>query len=186
MTLLHITGKVLPVNLHRAAAPNEIGPKDTRPIYNPTMTTMLASNGMVSSANIEAFVASQRFSTTNTKKRALADDDSVASPAPAAEEEKRYVDHSLDPLVQRGLYLFPLLDRQFKALWCRDAGTISDRQILDHVGVGEKLTFPQLVHRMLTEVGRNNDWDQVVSWTSNGRAFMIHDRETFVRKIIPE
>ena len=147
-----------------------------------TMNTVLQNKEMVSSANIDSFIASQRSSCSG--KTMFEDAKNSATSSVGSLDDNHYVDHSQDPLEKRGMHLFPLLDSHFRALWNRDTGAVSDRQILDHVGVGEKLTFPQLVYRMLSEVGKN-DWEHIVSWTRNGRAFIINDRETFVRDIIP-
>ena len=151
------------------------------------MNTLLECREILSSANIDFFVVSQLASQRSSRscKGRLEDAQNFGGLSNWNLDGKHYVDHSQDPLEKRGMYLFPLLDSHFRALWFRDTATVSDRQILKHVGGGEKLTFPQLVYRMLSEVDQNG-WKHIISWTRNGRAFIINDRKSFARDIIPE
>lgn len=50
--------------------------------------------------------------------------------------------------------------------------------------VGVKEAFPFKLHNMLKEADLEG-FDRVVSWQSHGRSFRVHDRETFIREIMP-
>jgi hypothetical protein len=44
--------------------------------------------------------------------------------------------------------------------------------------------FPQKLHQLLEETEKNGQW-QVISWLPDGKSFKVHDKEEFIRKIMP-
>jgi HSF-type DNA-binding len=50
--------------------------------------------------------------------------------------------------------------------------------------VSVKEAFPFKLHKMLQEA-TVEEFEEVVSWQPHGRAFRVHDRETFIRDIMP-
>lgn len=49
---------------------------------------------------------------------------------------------------------------------------------------GEKGLFPNLLHDLLDEAEKNEESD-IVSWRSGGRCFKVHDKERFMKLILP-
>ena len=47
------------------------------------------------------------------------------------------------------------------------------------------MTFPQVVHKMLTAVEEQNQ-EHIVSWQIHGRSFKIYDTKRFVSDVIPQ
>lgn len=50
--------------------------------------------------------------------------------------------------------------------------------------VGVKEAFPFKLHKMLKEADLEG-FDQVVSWQAHGRSFRVHDRQSFIRDVMP-
>jgi hypothetical protein len=44
--------------------------------------------------------------------------------------------------------------------------------------------FPQKLHQLLEETQKNGQWD-VISWLPDGKSFKVHDKEEFIRNIMP-
>lgn len=64
-----------------------------------------------------------------------------------------------------------------------------DQLLLDNNGAEVKmfhiLQFPWKVHRLLEESERNGD-DDIISWLTDSKAFKVHNREEFSRRIMPD
>ena len=110
------------------------------------------------------------------------------SGAPAA----FYVDHSHDRMTEEGLRLM------FRLGVGACSELVEDSQKDNAAGGLEglkrfqsppsddsrKLAFPQLLYQMLHEASEKG-LDHIVSWQKHGRAFIIHDREEFVKRFMP-
>eukprot|EP00546_Thalassionema_frauenfeldii_P007130 CAMPEP_0178925888 /NCGR_PEP_ID=MMETSP0786-20121207/18187_1 /TAXON_ID=186022 /ORGANISM="Thalassionema frauenfeldii, Strain CCMP 1798" /LENGTH=350 /DNA_ID=CAMNT_0020600869 /DNA_START=50 /DNA_END=1102 /DNA_ORIENTATION=- len=71
-----------------------------------------------------------------------------------------------------------------------DASTLSDPSTVSLTyhpprGGGVTEPFPERLHRLLTEVEENSQ-DDIIGFFAHGRAFAIHDRERFVKEIMPK
>jgi HSF-type DNA-binding len=44
--------------------------------------------------------------------------------------------------------------------------------------------FPSRLHGLLQRVDANG-WSHIVSWQPHGRAFLVHKKEDFVKKVLP-
>ena len=92
------------------------------------------------------------------------------NPSAAKTEERVYVDHYSDPIVD---------SRLFDAIHSACA-----------LGVSEctkrpSIPFPQLLFKML-EQASSEGFDTIVSWATHGRAFRIHDEEKFEEIVLPK
>lgn len=80
-----------------------------------------------------------------------------------------YTDHYRDPVVDQELIMW---DKNY------------NKSEVD--GKNQALKqFPQSLYQMLQRT-MNEGLDHIVSWSAHGRAFGIHDREQFVKQILPK
>ena len=93
-----------------------------------------------------------------------------------------YVDHSQDPINEDDLYLFQCLQGAEATKTSNSSKTGGKRK--QDLEESVKLPFPQLLYEMLCESSLQGT-DDIVSWTSHGRSFVVHNREEFVQRILP-
>lgn len=120
-----------------------------------------------------------------------AGDDESMSDSVVTKDHKHTTRHivSSSKRRSRGKHALPRFTRTFVDHRYRDHAhdprICSDATVHTVARGGVTMAFPEKLCQMLT-AAPNDGYENIISWQPHGRCFLIHDKEVFVRTIMPK